>query len=605
MTYWENRVKQEMKAKQKAEYSLDVKMQDMYDYYSREIEKEINDFYARYAAREKVSISEAKKRASEMDVQAFNEKAKRYVQTKDKSKIANEELAVYNLKMRVSRLQMLQYNIDLQLLGLSKEETKLAGEYLNQEYKKEIESQAGILGEMLNNPVQTKISLETILDKPFHGVTWKTGLRHQQDQIRNVVARATQDLVVKGKNPTVYMSKLTKDLKIKRYEAKRLLVTEGARIQSEVRKSSYLDNEFEEFKLIPEPNACDICKSKAKEEGVYKVYKVSDMQPGVNTSPFHPHCKCSDRPYFNSDKVIEKLKEKHRNDKDLVKPKEDKVLTNSDDSGTIKEKDLNKVTEITKLKNVMDEVDYKEFLSLVNDVDNKNVKKLYANYINGIGSFEKVQRGGSYDRGIERITYSYTSSKDLNKFSTLTHEIGHYFDNDNFFNDLSYKEVELLNSKVGFNAFKNRPSQSDGFLNAIRKDKETLKKIFISSKEDILSSNASNGVQDALDGMFGLYDGKFVKWGHGDKYYDRHYSDLVNLFNVKKSTLKESYVELGLDASNQMKIKNLTRTYETASEAWANISSSVLSGGDELEYVKKYLPYAYDEYLKILNKIKE
>lgn len=322
MTYWKNRIEQEIKARQKAEYSLDVRLNDLYDRYIREIEKEINDFYTRYALKNSVSVSEAKKRVSEMDVQAFSSKAKQYVKEKNFGKTANEELAVYNLKMRVSRLQMLQYNIDLQLLGLSKEETKLAGEYLNQEYKREIKTQAGILGEMMENPAQMKLGMDTILNTPFHGVTWKTGLKEQQDAIRQVVAKATEDLIVKGKNPTTYISKLTKDMKIKRYEAKRLLATEGARMQTEVQKATYIENDFEEYRFIAETAKCKICQELGD-----KIFKVKDMQPGKNACPMHPHCRCSTAPYFDRQKAIEKLKEKYKDDEELVKSKEDKTLT--------------------------------------------------------------------------------------------------------------------------------------------------------------------------------------------------------------------------------------------------------------------------------------
>jgi hypothetical protein len=49
---------------------------------------------------------------------------------------------------------------------------------------------------------------------------------------------------------------------------------------------------------------------------------------------------------------------------------------------------------------------------------------------------------------------------------------------------------------------------------------------------------------------------------------------------------------MGLDASNQAKVKRITRDYETASELWANIQAAKTVGGDELKYMEKYFPEA-------------
>lgn len=46
------------------------------------------------------------------------------------------------------------------------------------------------------------------------------------------------------------------------------------------------------------------------------------------------------------------------------------------------------------------------------------------------------------------------------------------------------------------------------------------------------------------------------------------------------------------------------RVYESASEMWANIMSAEINGGEELEYVKKYLPNSYEAIIEILKGVK-
>lgn len=97
--------------------------------------------------------------------------------------------------------------------------------------------------------------------------------------------------------------------------------------------------------------------------------------------------------------------------------------------------------------------------------------------------------------------------------------------------------------------------------------------------------------------------------GHGERYYNRKYADIefmdkLSSVTSRKKKLQQVYKDLGLDASNQAKVKTICRQYEAASEAWANIMSAEVCGGEALEYVKKYLPNSYAAMLDILKGVK-
>ena len=61
---------------------------------------------------------------------------------------------------------------------------------------------------------------------------------------------------------------------------------------------------------------------------------------------------------------------------------------------------------------------------------------------------------------------------------------------------------------------------------------------------------------------------------------------------------------MGFDVSNQTKAKNIMRHYEAASEAWANVGSAVVCGGDELKAMEKYMPNTLAAYRKIIKGVK-
>lgn len=63
---------------------------------------------------------------------------------------------------------------------------------------------------------------------------------------------------------------------------------------------------------------------------------------------------------------------------------------------------------------------------------------------------------------------------------------------------------------------------------------------------------------------------------------------------------KGAYLALGMDASNQAKVQAIVRNYETASELWANMMSAETTGGEALEYIKKFFPETYKTFVEII-----
>lgn len=253
--------------------------------------------------------------------------------------------------------------------------------------------------------------------------------------------------------------------------------------------------------------------------------------------------------------------------------------------------------------------DTKEFLDLLNNNSNDNIKRAYKNYSSQLNSVKYNPSGGCYRSNLKEISYGYPDKNQLadgrSKFSTLSHEYGHFIDDVGVFKNLNFREIDAIKQsiKLSNNLIKNKASVSDEFLKALRKDKSALStKIFDSTfRDDLFSSSASAGVQDAICGMFGTKRTK-MKWQHKDSYYNRKYSSFKQL-KIEKDVQKV-YINLGYDASNQAKVKSIVRDYETASETWANIMSAETCGGLELEYVKKYLPNSYSNFLNIMKELK-
>ena len=249
-----------------------------------------------------------------------------------------------------------------------------------------------------------------------------------------------------------------------------------------------------------------------------------------------------------------------------------------------------------KLSASMDKADYEEYRKLVEG--NPDIAKLYSK-ADQISNISPSASNGYYQPSSNSIVYSYPQQRyidnGMSKYETLAHEYGHFFDVMVKYSTTSYKEADALNAVCKYSKIKKAASTSDEFLSAMRADKKYIKSILTAEvKADLKAHDASCGVQDAIDGLFGVRIG----WGHGDKYYNRKYSHMKQLGDEKAA--KGAYLALGMDASNQAKVQAIVRNYETASELWANMMSAETTGGEALEYIKKFFPETYKTFVEII-----
>lgn len=299
--YWAKREAEALKHYIKDEKEYDKQIQRIYRDMLDGIQKEIDSFYGKYAAQEGITISEAKKRVSQLDIAAYERKAKRYVRDKDFSEKANEEMRIYNATMKINRLEMLKANIGLEMISGHDELEKFMGKILRGRTEEELARQAGILGKtVLNNAKKA----HAIVNASFHNATFSDRIWQYQDLMREDLAKLLQTALIQGKNPRAVAREVRKYIvgdkygKGATYNMERLMRTELARVQTEAQKQSLKRNGFDFYEFIcnHNGNTCDICQDLNG-----KHFKVADMMPGENAPPMHPHCRCSTAAWEDSD----------------------------------------------------------------------------------------------------------------------------------------------------------------------------------------------------------------------------------------------------------------------------------------------------------------
>lgn len=301
--YWRKREEQHIAQTIKDEKQMKKAIADRFQVAIDNINKEIDANWQRFAGKEGVSLSEAKKVSMEMDVKAFARKAKRYVKAKDFSKTANEELRLYNVTMRVNRLELLKSQIGLELIALSDDLDKYTADLLTKEGIAEAKRQAGILGETIFDGY--KDFVEAVVNGSFHSATFSERIWGNMEAFKAELDKLLVQTVTQGKNPRDMARKLRNLFDSSKYEAERLMRTESARVQTEIQNQSYKKYGIEEYEYIAEPTACSICLPLNG-----KIFKVEDLSPGQNAGPMHANCRCSTAPYVDRAEVEKSFKER-------------------------------------------------------------------------------------------------------------------------------------------------------------------------------------------------------------------------------------------------------------------------------------------------------
>lgn len=293
--YWRKREEENLRKNRVSEAEYARQIQETYEYMLDQIQKEINGFYTRYATKEGITMTEAKRRVDKLDIAAYERKAKKYVATKDFSDQANEEMRIYNLTMKVNRLELLKANIGLEMVSGFDEMQKYFDKKLTERTLKEFRRQAGILGKSV---LANEKYAHAIVNASFKNATYSDRIWMYQGMLKAELEGLLTSGLIRGQNPKKLAKHLEKRFGVSAYNAQRLMTTELARVQTEAQKQSFVRNGFDEYVYVACGNS-DVCAECKALDG--KHFKVEDMMPGENAPPMHPCCHCSVAAYMDDE----------------------------------------------------------------------------------------------------------------------------------------------------------------------------------------------------------------------------------------------------------------------------------------------------------------
>lgn len=313
-TYWNNRDKERFEyirqnlADDKAfNASLEKYYQRTIDAINKDIQSELQSF----AARDGVSLAEARKKVSKADIRQFEAEAKKVVKEADQmrkkgkrvgysdfSDEVNERMRLYNVTMRINRLEYLKSLIGVRLIELGVDINAELNVKLDEDARKEFERQAGILaGAGMADAMDwwTEENVQKIIMSNTRSANFSTRIWSNIDVLKSELEKQLSRVLISGENPKAtakeFYKHMTKGVGNMRAAAERIARTESARCQTQATLESFKQYDVKYCRWIAEPRACVMCKEIASRSSGYGrgVYPVKD----VPELPQHPNCRCA------------------------------------------------------------------------------------------------------------------------------------------------------------------------------------------------------------------------------------------------------------------------------------------------------------------------
>ena len=380
-SYWDNRAKagkawQELVKKDIDKYNQHIV--ELYNSAISDINKQIKSDIAfsggNLVKAEDMKEYETLAKRAVAKANALRAKGK-HVTRKDFSADVNNRLKVYNATMRINRNEILKSKIGARLVELGVDQEGSLTDKLWNEYTKEKERQAGILGITAKSDLWTSKEVQEQIAGQIAGANFSKRIWADMDGLKGQLDGLVSSAVIRGESPVKTAQWLTgmvsSTVMDQEYAAERLARTEIARVQFAAQKKSIIDTGYKYVKWIAEGSACKVCREIAykdngyDEDGVYKAKDVPDI-------PVHPNCMCSISAHWVDDSVLN----------DTIKNNDFDNITSYDDFDN-KIKSNFGVNTITGMKNVSVENLNKIYQSLSNNFNQYPALKGKLDYIKG------------------------------------------------------------------------------------------------------------------------------------------------------------------------------------------------------------------------------
>lgn len=302
--YWAKRYKQMEDALQDKSYEYVKNLEKQYNEAITELDTKIRAWYQRIANNNGISYSDAQKLLTADELEEFHWSVGEYIRRGRKFGIDGswaKELENASARVHISRLESIKFQIREKIEELSGGTIKATqaaarSAFTESYYHTAYELQKG-LGVGWTMQALDERRFEKVLSRPWtaDGKSFTARCWEKKENFMNVVSRELTRMIATGEAPDRAIDAISKQLKVTKQNAGRLVMTESAFFASAAQKDCFNDLGVERYSVVAtlDKSTCDICGDM---DG--KVFQMSKFEVGITAPPFHPWCRCCTAPYF-------------------------------------------------------------------------------------------------------------------------------------------------------------------------------------------------------------------------------------------------------------------------------------------------------------------
>lgn len=303
--YWERRAISALTSSELSVLDYEQKLKEAYQIALREIKKDIDAFFNRYAKEHKISYTEARKRLSVTELSEFKAFIKNWLQVAKQEGWSKEYIRyledLVNSKY-ISRLEMLEADVrhQIELIENNKyvQMTELMSiNYMSSYYDKSYTLAHGTEVAVRFNAV-TKAGVEKAVKTKWSQYTYSEVIWNDRDKLTHALSTIIPQSFSRGLNSNKLGEMIAKEMNASLHRGRTLARTEVNYICNQADLDAYKVIGIEEYDYLAtlDMRTSEICRSL---DGT--THKVSQAKVGVNFPPMHPNCRSTTVAHFEED----------------------------------------------------------------------------------------------------------------------------------------------------------------------------------------------------------------------------------------------------------------------------------------------------------------
>ncbi|WP_315002284.1 minor capsid protein [uncultured Selenomonas sp.] len=304
--YWAERFEQLTEAELRKADELSTEMVKEYRQTAQDLNDDIQRWYARFAAENKMSLAEARRVLNARELAEFRWTVNEYIKYAKKAdlseayiqKLKNASARVHIDRLEAIRYQMAQHIEKLAAKGNARLTDVLRDIYPDAQMRTAYEVQKKKGFEPFARIPEADV--DRILKKPWvsDGLNFSDRIWRDKERLLNTLQGELTRGLIRGEPYGKIAQRIAGRMGVARSAAARLVETEAAFFSSRGQLDAFRDLGVEQYEFVA---TLDSRTSETCREMDGKVLPLSEFKPGITAPPLHCHCRSTTCPYFDDE----------------------------------------------------------------------------------------------------------------------------------------------------------------------------------------------------------------------------------------------------------------------------------------------------------------